>query len=54
MINIKKIDDHDLVFVNKPFNEKEEQEFSKFLQTRKAKSPVMKKRKLTARKKALT
>jgi len=36
MINKKKIDDKDLVFVNKPLSEKEEKEFSNFLKTRKA------------------
>jgi len=35
MINLKKIDDKDLVFVNKPLSEKEEKEFSNFLKTRK-------------------
>lgn len=37
MINIKKIDDKDFVFVNKPLSKKEEKEFSDFLKTRKAK-----------------
>jgi hypothetical protein len=36
MVNFKKIDDKDLVFVNKPLSEKEEKEFSDFLKTRKA------------------
>jgi hypothetical protein len=37
LTNFKKIDDKDLVFVNKPLSEKEEKEFSDFLKTRKAK-----------------
>ena len=37
MINIKKVDDHDFVFVNKPLTEKEEKEFSDFLKKRKLK-----------------
>ncbi len=36
MINLKKMDDHDFVFVNKPLTEKEEKEFSDFLKQRKA------------------
>jgi len=38
MINFKKMDDKDFVFVNKPLNVKEEKEFSDFLKLRKAKS----------------
>ena len=37
MINFKKIDDKDLVFVNKQLSEKEEKDFSSFLKARKAK-----------------
>ena len=37
MINIKKVDDHDFVFVNKPLTEKEEKEFSDFLKMRRTK-----------------
>jgi hypothetical protein len=37
MINFKKIDDKDFVFVNKPLSQKEEKEFSDFLKNRKAK-----------------
>ena len=36
MVNIKKIDDKDLVFINKPLTDKEEKEFSEFLKARKA------------------
>jgi hypothetical protein len=53
MINIKKIDDMDIVFVNKPISAKEEKEFSKFLQARKAKTAVSKKTRTATRKKAL-
>ncbi|MEO8109165.1 MAG: hypothetical protein ABI594_03990 [Ginsengibacter sp.] len=35
MINFKKMDDKDFVFVNKPLNKKEEKEFSDFLKSRK-------------------
>lgn len=38
MINFKKIDDKDFVFVNKPLSDKEEKEFSNFLKNRKAKT----------------
>ncbi len=31
MINFKKMDDKDFVFVNKPLSKKEEKEFSEFL-----------------------
>lgn len=37
MINFKKMDDKDFVFVNKPLTNKEEQEFSDFLKSRKKK-----------------
>ena len=36
MVNIKKIDEQDLVFVNKPLTAKEEKEFSDFLKERKS------------------
>ncbi len=36
MINFKKMDDKDFVFVNKTLSEKEEKEFSDFLKLRKA------------------
>ena len=36
MVNIKKIDERDLVFVNKTLTAKEDKEFSDFLKERKA------------------
>jgi hypothetical protein len=36
MANYKKLDDRDIVFVNKPLTPKEEKEFSDFLKTRKS------------------
>lgn len=38
MINFKKMDDKDFVFVNKPLSDKEEKEFSDFLKSRKSKA----------------
>jgi hypothetical protein len=38
MIDFKKMDDKDFVFVNKPLSDKEEKEFSQFLKSRKTKS----------------
>ncbi len=38
MINFKKMDDKDFVFVNKPLSNQEEKEFSDFLKSRKLKS----------------
>ncbi|MDP3916490.1 MAG: hypothetical protein Q8R96_22415 [Bacteroidota bacterium] len=38
MANFKKIDDHDFVFVNRPLSEKEDNEFSNFLKSRKSKT----------------
>ena len=38
MIDFKKMDDKDFVFVNKSLNDKEEKEFSDFLKTRKTKA----------------
>ena len=37
MINFKKMDDKDFVFVNKALSDKEEKEFSDFLKSRKVK-----------------
>ena len=37
MANIKKLDDHDVVFVNRPWTESEKKEFSAFLKKKKAK-----------------
>lgn len=36
MVNIKKIDQYDFIFVNKPLTAKEEKEFSDFLRDRKS------------------
>lgn len=38
MINFKKMDDKDFVFINKTLSEKEEKEFSDFLKKRKTKA----------------
>jgi len=38
MINFKKMDDKDFVFINRPLSEKEEKEFSDFLKLRKTKT----------------
>lgn len=38
MINFKKMDDKDFVFVNKPLSNKEEKDFSSFLKSRKTKT----------------
>lgn len=38
MINLKKMDDKDFVFVNRPLSEKEEKAFSEFLKNRKRKT----------------
>jgi hypothetical protein len=47
MINFKKMDDKDFVFVSKPLSEKDEKEFSDFLKSRKARL----KRTITSKKK---
>ncbi len=47
MINFKKMDEKDFVFINKPLSEKEEKEFSEFLKNRKS---VTKRRKGITRK----
>lgn len=41
MIDFKKMDDKDFVFVNKLLSEKEEKEFSEFLKSRKTKARRM-------------
>lgn len=46
MINFKKMDDKDFVFINKPLSQKEEKEFSDYLKLRKIKTS-----RTTARKK---
>lgn len=38
MIDFKKMDDKDFVFVNKPLSDKEEKSFSDFLKSRKTKA----------------
>ncbi len=38
MIDFKKMDEKDFVFVNKPLSDKEEKEFSEFIKSRKAKA----------------
>jgi hypothetical protein len=38
MIDFKKMDDKDFVFVNKPLSDKDDKAFSDFLKNRKAKS----------------
>ncbi len=38
MINFKKMDDKDFVFVNQPLSEKDEKAFSDFLKKRKTKT----------------
>jgi len=38
MVNFKKMDEKDFVFINKPLNEKEEKEFSDFLKKKKLKT----------------
>jgi len=45
MINLKKIDERDFVFINKPLSEMEDKAFSNFLKTRKAKALQKKKKK---------
>lgn len=40
MVNFKKIDEQDFVFVNKPLTAKEEKEFSDFLKDRKSRLKV--------------
>lgn len=47
MIDFKKMDDKDFVFINKTLSDKEEKEFSEFLKTRKTKILVSKNSKKT-------
>ncbi len=42
MINFKKIDDKDFVFVKKTLSDKDEKEFSDFLKSRKTKAKKIK------------
>lgn len=44
MIDFKKLDDKDFVFINKPLNEKDDKAFSDFLKARKEKSLRAKKK----------
>ena len=54
MVNIKKIDEQDFVFVNKPLTASEEKEFSDFLKDRKSKLNAKRNfRSTSARKKVL-
>lgn len=50
MIDFKKMDEKDFVFISKPLTEKEDKAFSKFLKTRKTKTLRMKKANKTTRK----
>lgn len=43
MVNIKKIDDQDIVFINKTLSPKEDREFSDFLRERKKRLTVQSK-----------
>jgi hypothetical protein len=45
MINFKKMDDKDFVFVNLPISKKEDEAFSAFLKSRKAKTKTKSKAK---------
>ena len=38
MVNFKKMDEKDFVFINKPLTKQEEKEFSEFLKARKSKA----------------
>ncbi len=38
MINIKKLDEKDFVFINRPVTKKEDEAFSEFLKNRKSKT----------------
>ena len=42
MVNFKKMDDHDFIFVNKSLTTKEEKEFSTFLKERKSRTKTKK------------
>lgn len=41
MIDYKRMDEKDFVFLNRPLNEKEERDFSEFLQSRKKKARLL-------------
>ena len=53
MVNFRKMDDKDFVFINKPLNEKEEKEFSDFLKNRKKVSRSIKLRKKSIKAKTM-
>lgn len=44
MVNYKKMDDKDFVFIKKPLDEKEEKLFSEFLKNRKVSNSLRKKK----------
>jgi hypothetical protein len=50
MINFKKIDDKDFIFINKGLSEKEDKAFSDFLKNRKTKTIPAKKLKVVSKK----
>ena len=43
MVNFKKMDEYDFIFINKPLSEKEEKAFSEFLKKRKTKAVAKRK-----------
>ena len=49
MINFKKMDEKDFVFLNRPLTEKEDKEFSEFLKSRNKKAKSKTKNKLKAK-----
>ncbi len=49
MIDFKKMDEKDFVFISKPLSDKEDKAFSEFLKNRKTKSLRRKKAKKTTR-----
>ena len=49
MVNFKKMDDHDFVFVNEPLTAKEEKEFSDYLKIRKSKTKAKRNSQVTTR-----
>ena len=53
MVNFKKMDEKDFVFINRQISKREEKEFSEFLKARRAKSAAKRVRTLTRRKKHL-
>ena len=49
MINFKKMDEKDFIFISKPLSDKEDKAFSEFLKTRKEKALPVKKIKKASR-----